>query len=124
MIDVQAADAPGLFAAPAGVSFGLLRPGHGETRSIVLSDAGGGAGTWAVSAPGLDAPATIEMPAGGSQTLELTLRAPPRSSVGNRSGNVVLTSGDAHGAHPLVGLRRAPAARQASLAAAPGRAAG
>ena len=56
MIDVAAADNPGLFAAPAGASFGLLRPGHRETRSIVLADAGGGAGTWSVSAPGLDAP--------------------------------------------------------------------
>jgi hypothetical protein len=98
MIDVQAADAPGLFATPAGVSFGLLRPGSGEDRSVTLSDAGGGAGTWTVSAPGLGAPATIEVPAGGSQELALSLRPPPRTSVGNRSGNVVLTSG-AHTVH-------------------------
>jgi minor extracellular serine protease Vpr len=98
MIDVQAADAPGLFASPAGVSFGLLRPGHGETRSLELSDAGGGAGAWSVSAPGLDAPATLDVPAGGSQTLELSLRPPPGSSIGNRSGNVVLTSGT-HAVH-------------------------
>ena len=43
MIDVQAADAPGLFAEPSGVSFGLVRPAHGETRSIELSDAAAGA---------------------------------------------------------------------------------
>jgi hypothetical protein len=98
MIDVQAADAPGIFAAPSGVSFGLLRPNHGETREIELSDAGGGAGTWAVSAPGLDAPATVEIPAGGGAKLALALTPPPRSSVGNRSGNVVLTSG-AHTVH-------------------------
>ncbi|MDX6730908.1 MAG: minor extracellular serine protease Vpr [Baekduia sp.] len=93
MIDVQAADAPGLFAAPSGVSFGLVRPAHGETRSLELSDAGGGGGVWSVSAPGLDAAATVDVPAGGSQKLELSLRPPPRTSVGNRSGSIVLTSG-------------------------------
>jgi minor extracellular serine protease Vpr len=98
LIDVQAADAPGLFAEPSGVSFGLVRPARPETRSLELSDAGGGAGTWSVSAPGLDAPATVEIPAGGTQTLELSLRPPPRTSVGNRSGNIVLTSG-AHTLH-------------------------
>ena len=45
-----------------------------------------------MSAPGLEAPATIEVPAGGTQTLALALQAPPRASVGNRSGNIVLTS--------------------------------
>ncbi|MDX6619386.1 MAG: minor extracellular serine protease Vpr [Gaiellales bacterium] len=93
MIDVQAADAPGLFAEPSGISFGLLRPNHGETRTLELRDAGGGAGTWAVSARGLDAPASVDMPAGGAQKIELSLRPPPRSSTGNRSGNIVLTSG-------------------------------
>ncbi len=59
MIDVQAADAPGLFAEPSGVSFGLVRPAHSETRSIELSDAGGGGGVWSVSAPGLDVAASV-----------------------------------------------------------------
>ena len=93
MIDVQAADSPGLFAEPTGVSFGLVRPARAETRSIVLSDAGGEGGTWSISAPGLAAPASIEVPAGGSQSLEISLRPPPRASIGNRSGNLVLTSG-------------------------------
>jgi minor extracellular serine protease Vpr len=93
MIDVQAADAPGLFAEPSGISFGLVRPARPETRSIELSDAGGGGGVWSVSAPGLDVPATVDVPAGGSQKLELSLRPPPRTSTGNRSGSIVLTSG-------------------------------
>ncbi len=79
MIDVQAADAPGLFAAPSGISFGLLRAGRSETRKIELSDAGGGGGTWSVAAPGLDAPGTLTVPAGGSQSLEVTLSPPGRS---------------------------------------------
>ena len=73
MIDVQAADSPGLFATPAGVSFGLMKPGTSETQSVDLSDAGAGAGAWTVSAPGLEAPATIDVAAGGAQTLALTL---------------------------------------------------
>jgi minor extracellular serine protease Vpr len=93
MIDVQAADAPGLFAEPSGISFGLVRPNHPEVRSLELTDAGGGAGPWSVSAPGLDAAASVEVAAGSGQKLELTLSPPPRSSVGNRSGNIVLTSG-------------------------------
>jgi subtilisin family serine protease len=98
MIDVQAADSPGLFAAPAGVSFGLMEPGAVGVQPVELSDAGGGGGTWSVSSPGLEAPATIELPAGGTQTLGLTLAVPPGASVGNRSGEVVLTSG-AHTVH-------------------------
>ena len=93
MIDVQAADAPGVFASPAGVSFGLMRPGTSEVQSVELTDAGGGGGTWSVSAPGLEGPATIDLAAGGALTLALTLAVPPGASVGNRSGNVVLTSG-------------------------------
>ena len=73
MIDVQAADAPASSPRPSGVSFGLLRPGTAETRSIELSDAGGGAGTWTVSAQGLARAATVDMPQGGAQKLELTL---------------------------------------------------
>jgi minor extracellular serine protease Vpr len=93
MIDVQAADDPGLFAAPSGVSFGLLRPSHTDRQKVELSDAGGGGGTWSVSAPGLEVPASIEVPAGGKAALEVALHAPPRASIGNRSGNIVLTSG-------------------------------
>ena len=93
MIDVQAADDPGLFAAPAGVSFGLLHPGHAATQTVELGDAGGGGGSWSVSAPGLDAPASIDVAAGAKEALELALHVPPGASVGNRSGNIVLTSG-------------------------------
>ncbi|MDX6536880.1 MAG: minor extracellular serine protease Vpr, partial [Gaiellales bacterium] len=93
MIDVQAADAPGLFAAPSGVSFGLMQPGASALQSVELTDAGGGGGTWTVSAPGLDVPPAIELPGGGSQTLPIRLSVPPGASVGNRSGTIVLTSG-------------------------------
>ena len=94
MIDVQAADAPGLFAAPSGVSFGLVRTGPRRTSARRAERRRRrAAGRWTVSSPGLDAPATVDVPAGGTQTLALTLAVPPGASVGNRSGNVVLSSG-------------------------------
>ena len=34
---------------PTGLSFGLLRAGTSATRTIALTDAGGGAGAWTVS---------------------------------------------------------------------------
>ena len=46
-----------------------------------------------VTAKGLEAPAAVELPEGGKQTLTVTLAPPAGSSVGNRSGNIVLTSG-------------------------------
>ena len=125
MIDVQAADAPGLFAAPSGVSFGLLRPGTAETRTVELSDAGGGGGTWTVERAGPGRPGHGRAcPPGGAQTLELSL-SPPRAQLERQPlGQRRADLRDAHRAHPLVGLRRAPAPGQAALAAARGRALG
>jgi subtilisin family serine protease len=50
MIDLPRADVPLVFAAPTGLSFGVLPPGATATRSVDLTDAGGGAGAWAASA--------------------------------------------------------------------------
>ena len=82
MIDVQAADSPGLFAAPSGISFGLLRPGKSVEGTVELSDAGNGGGTWTIDAKGLEGPATVELPEGGKQTCRSRLlRLPaPRSA--------------------------------------------
>ena len=49
LIQVPAANAPLIFAAPTDLSFGLLDVGASATRTVALSDAGGGAGTWAAS---------------------------------------------------------------------------
>jgi hypothetical protein len=48
-IDVLEADQPLVFARPTSVSFGQLRRGQAATRPIQVTDAGGGAGPWAVS---------------------------------------------------------------------------
>ena len=47
-IDLLRADQPLVFAQPSVLSFGLVAPGRSASRTIALSDAGGGAGSWTV----------------------------------------------------------------------------
>ena len=49
LIHVPAANDPLLFAAPADLSFGRSSRERAPRRSVDLTDAGGGAGTWAVA---------------------------------------------------------------------------
>src|SRR5439155_11767101 len=49
MINLPRADNPLVFASPTGLSFGLLRPGAVADGFVDLTDAGGGAGDWAVT---------------------------------------------------------------------------
>jgi subtilisin family serine protease len=85
------ADQPLVFAAPANVSFGLLKPGSRVARSVALTDAAGGAGTWNVSISTgrslLNAPATATVPG------VLTVRAAVtrRAREGDVAGFVVLS---------------------------------
>jgi hypothetical protein len=48
LINLPRADNPLFFAAPTSLSFGLLQAGKSAVRSVVLTDAGGGAGAWDV----------------------------------------------------------------------------
>jgi subtilisin family serine protease len=86
-INLVAADKPLVFAAPSTVTFGLLRPRRKVTRRVALSDAGGGAGRWSVSAgPGVSAARTITAP--GTLRLVASSGSRPESDV---SGFVSLT---------------------------------
>jgi subtilisin family serine protease len=85
--DLPRADVPLLFAAPTGLSFGRLAPGRTATRTITLTDAGGGAGTWSVEVAGLATTATVTVP--GTLSVTATGAAAP----GDSSGFVVLTRG-------------------------------
>jgi hypothetical protein len=49
-IDLVRADQPLVFANPTSIAFGLLRPGVTASRTVALTDAGGGAGSWSVRA--------------------------------------------------------------------------
>jgi subtilisin family serine protease len=48
-LDLQRADQPLLFAAPTAISFGLLTRGAAASRTVRLTDAGGGVGPWTVA---------------------------------------------------------------------------
>ena len=94
-IDLPRADQPLLFAAPTSLSFGLRKPGARAVERIALTDAGGGAGSWAVqvsssSAAGLvSVPAQVSVPGG----LTVTVRVPARARQGSVSGFIVLSRG-------------------------------
>jgi subtilisin family serine protease len=96
-VDLVRADSPLVFASPTGLSFGHIPPGGSVAVHVMLSDAGGGAGPWAVST-------SIQQPAGGvsfsvppsvtvSGELVVTAIAATGSSQGSRTGFVELTRG-------------------------------
>jgi hypothetical protein len=93
VVDLPRADVPLLFAAPTGLSFGALAKGAVAGRSVVLTDAGGGAGDWTVtvvtqgSSGSVTVPATVTVPG----TLDVTATA--GAVTGEQSGYVVLTRG-------------------------------
>jgi len=87
VIDLPRADVPLLFAAPTGLSFGALRPGATASRTVTLTDAGGGAGDWTVTGAGLTVPPTVTVPG------QLTVTATGAQTTGDDSGYVVLRRG-------------------------------
>jgi subtilisin family serine protease len=90
-IDLPRANTPLVFAAPSGVSFGFVRPGSDTPRDVVLTDAGGGAGTWQVSIAGnlVTAPTTVTVPG----TLTVHASVPSGTAEAEASGFVRLTRG-------------------------------
>lgn len=98
LIQLPAADNPLIFADPSGISFGLLRVGAGAARTVQLTDAGGGSGTWAVSISVQDPAAGVHVTAPSSVTVPapLTVTATASSSAAQAdvTGFVVLQQGD------------------------------
>jgi subtilisin family serine protease len=92
-IDLVRADTPRLFAAPTGVSFGMVTPPSTVERTVSLTDAGGGAGSWNVTVA--QATAVVTAPAAVSVPGQLVLRAALNAGAaeGEASGFVVLTRG-------------------------------
>ena len=93
LVDLPRADVPLIFAAPTGLSFGLLAPGASATRTVDLTDAGGGAGDWAVT--------TVIQQGSGAIAVAPTVTVPAALSVtatagvtpSDVTGFVVLTRG-------------------------------
>jgi subtilisin family serine protease len=94
-IDLAEADQPLVFTAPASVSLGFLRPSRSARRTVMVTDAGGGAGEWSVaikpqeSSPGVtvSSPATLSVP--GSLTLTASAQ---RSATQRDAGGFVVLS--------------------------------
>ena len=92
-IDLPRADQPLLFTQPTALSFGLLRQGATVTRTLFLSDAGGGAGTWNAGVSGF-AGATVSVPPQVSVPGSLPVRvAVGRAGEQDVSGFIMLTRG-------------------------------
>jgi len=97
LIYLPDADDPKIFAAPTGLSFKLLHPGQSASRTVQLTDAGGGADVWSVSVEQLGdqgsvavtAPAAVNVP--GPLDVQASVAAgAPQADV---TGFVVLTRG-------------------------------
>lgn len=95
IINLVRADNPLVFGQPTSISFGFVQPGQSPTRSVQLTDAGGGGGQWSVSirhqvagVASVSAPAAVTVPG----RLDLTA-TPAGTTQGEVTGFVVLTRG-------------------------------
>jgi subtilisin family serine protease len=97
LIQVPAANDPLIFAAPTGISFGLVKTGTQAARSVQFTDAGGGAGAWTVtvdvqdptSGVSVTAPTSVAVP--GSLTVVAKVAADAKEA--DVTGFVVLGNG-------------------------------
>ena len=97
LVDLVSASSPLIHVSSSSISFGLVVPSKAtieRTRTIGVSDASGGAGTWAVShvkartsvGASIELPATVAAPG----ALLVTLRVRKSAREGNVSGWIVL----------------------------------
>ena len=90
-IDLPRADHPFVFSAPTRIAFGLRRPGATATRTLELTDAGGGSGAWSAavspsSAADVSVPASVTVPG----MLQVRLTVPRTARERDVSGFVTL----------------------------------
>jgi subtilisin family serine protease len=116
-IDLVRADNPLVFAEPTALPFGLVRPRRAVTRTVRLSDAGGGAGTWNVVTTNALAtvPSTVTVPG----TLAVRVFAPRQTAEADMTGFIVLSRGSDTRRIPLwfrVERPRLPLDRSVTLA--------
>jgi subtilisin family serine protease len=93
IIDVPRADDPLIFASPAGLSFGELRPHATATRTVTIADAGGGPAPWSASVIVQQGDAAVVAQAPVAVPGVLTVSATAGSTEGDVTGFVVLTRG-------------------------------
>ena len=93
LINLARADNPLLFASPTGLAF----PVNGGTRTVSLTDAGGGAGPWSVTASLQEAHAGVDVTVGPTVTvpgaISVTSNVSAAAHNGDVTGFVILTRG-------------------------------
>lgn len=103
LVSVPAADKPLIFTDPQSLSFGYLGEAGASSRaiSVVVSDAGDGAGTWTaeVRAQVASSGATVEaapvtIAPGGTAVVQVVARAAAGAVAGDNFGFVVFRRGD------------------------------
>lgn len=97
-IDLVRADAPLVFTAPTGLSWGLVRRGFAGTKQLLVADAGGGLAPWSVSVAVQAAPsgATVTPTAATvvpGASIGVTLAVSRTAAEGEATGFVVLQRG-------------------------------
>jgi subtilisin family serine protease len=93
VVDLVKADVPLLFASPTGLSFGRLGPNVTASRSVVLTDAGGGAGTWSVTTRIQRGDGAVSVPSTVAVPGTLTVTATGGAAAGDEAGFIVLARG-------------------------------
>ncbi len=93
MIDVPRADVPLIFASPTGLSFGEVRPHATATRTVTITDAGGGPSPWSVSVIVQQGDASVTTQPQLNAPGVLTVSATAGATVGDVTGFVVLMRG-------------------------------
>jgi subtilisin family serine protease len=97
LIQLPAANNPLIFAAPTGISFGLVKTGTQISRAVQFTDAGGGAGSWTVSVQIQDPTSGVSVTAPASVTvpgaLAVQAKAAANAAEADVTGFVVLGNG-------------------------------
>jgi hypothetical protein len=93
LVDLPRADTPLLFASPTGLSFGALPPAGVSTRTVTLTDAGGGTGTWTVTVVRQAGTGAVTVPPTVAVPGVLDVTATGGATPADQTGFVVLTRG-------------------------------
>ena len=94
VVNLPRADVPLIFASPTNLSFGRLQASATSSQTVALTDAGGGAGDWAVTTLVQTGAGTVSVPPAVTVPgpLPVTVQA-QGTAAGDVTGFVVLTRG-------------------------------
>jgi minor extracellular serine protease Vpr len=102
LVDVSAANVPGIVAEPSSLSFGQIEDGGSGSIQVAVRDLGGGSGDWTVStrfigpAPAgvaVSAPPLVSVPANGSASIAVQTLISPTAPAREGSGVLELVQG-------------------------------